>query len=147
MLKQILLIGGMGLVLAGCASTDWVVIQDVKQIAAMREEVNKPHLTFKEVTLVRMTNEKGQRAEAISIGPTVIGVEKNGPPAARTLFTFNPQLDRLVLFTQDVKNWKAFRKEIPIAELKPGKAFRFPVVQETGEVVEQTFTVERIIIQ
>lgn len=150
MQKQILIACGACLaVLAGCAGTDWVVIDDVKhegkQIAAMREEISKPNLSFSDVLVIRMKTETGNRVEVTSIAPSVVSAQKNGPPAARTTFAFTSKRDILVLFTQDVPNWKAFRKEIPVAQLVPGKAFRFPVVQESGEVKQQTFTIEQTI--
>ena len=148
MQKRILIVCGICLfVLAGCAGTDWVVISDVKQYAAMREEISKPNLSFSEVLVIRMRTETGNRVEVISIGPTVVSAQKDGPPAARTLFALTPKRDILVLFTQDVPNWKAFRKEIPVAQLVPGKTFRFPVIQGSGEVRQQTFTIEKIITQ
>ncbi|MDP2783344.1 MAG: hypothetical protein Q8O38_01930 [Sulfurimicrobium sp.] len=132
--------------LAGCATTDMTVITDVKEIAAKRTEISKPSLDLTHVMVLRMNNDKGQRVEVTSIGPAVIGAQKNGAPAAKTTFAFTPKRDNLILFTQDVPKIKAYRKEIPVAELVPGKVFSFPVVQESGEVLEQTFTVERIIV-
>lgn len=147
MLKRIVLISSIALTgLAGCASKEWVEIKDVKQYSAMRKKLSEPNLSFKEVTIVRLTN-KGQRVEFTSIGPAKIGVEKDGPPAAKTLFTFSEDRKQVILFTQDVKNWKAFRKEIPVSQLVPGFSFRFPVVQESGEVTEQAYTVEQVITQ
>lgn len=152
MQKQILIVCGICLaVLAGCATTDWVVIDDVKhegkQIAALRAEISKPSLSFNDVLIIRMKTEAGTRAEVTSIAPSVIGAQKGGAPAARTTFALAPKRDILILFTQDVPNWKAFRKEIPVAQLTPGKTFRFPVVQESGEIRPQVFTVEQIITQ
>lgn len=134
-------------VLAGCAGTDWATISDVKQIAAMREEISKPNLSFNDVLIIRMKTETGNRVEVTSIGPSVVSAQKGGAPAAKTTFALTPKRDILVLFTQDVPHMKAFRKEIPVAQLTPGKAFRFPVVQESGEVQQQTFTIEKIITQ
>lgn len=143
--KQILIV--CLAILAGCASTDWAVITDLNQIASMREEVSKPRLNFSDILVIRTKTEDGKRVEVTSIGPTVVSAQKDGAPAARTTFTFTPKRDMLILFTQDVSNWKAFRKEIPVAGLAPGKVFRFPVVQESGEVRQQVFTVEKIITQ
>ena len=146
-MKQKIFVGSMILLmLAGCASNEWVEIKDVKKYSAMREELGKPNLAFQNVTIVRLKN-KGERVEFTSIGPAVIGAAKNGPPAAKTLFTFSPERDRVILFSQDVRNWKAFSKEIPVSQLVPGFTFHFPVVQETGEVVEQTYAVEQVITQ
>lgn len=152
MQKQILIVRGIfcGIcfaVLAGCAGTDWATISDVRQIAAMREEISKTNLSFNDVLIIRMKTETGNRVEVTSIGPSVVSAQKGGAPAARTTFALTPKRDILVLFTQDVPHWKAFRKEIPVAQLTPGKAFRFPVVQESGEVQQQTFTIEKIITQ
>ena len=132
--------------LAGCATTGPTVITDVKEIAAARTEINKLSLDLTHVMILRMKNEKGQRVEVTSIGPAVIGAQKNGAPAAKTTFAFTPKKDNLILFTQDVPKIKAYRMELPVADLVSGKTFRFPVVQESGEVLEQTFTVEQIII-
>ena len=150
--NKILSVCGMGLaVLAGCAATDWVVIDDAKhegkQIAAMRAEISKPSMAFNDVLIIRTKTEAGKRVEVTSICPSVISAEKDGPPAARTTFALTSKRDKLILFTQDVPHWKAFRKEIPVADLAPGKTFRFPVVQESGEIQTQTFTVEQILTQ
>ena len=134
-------------VLTGCAGTDWATISDMKQIAAMREEVSKPNLTFTDVLIIRMNTETGSRLEVTSIAPSVVSAQKNGAPAAKTTFALTAKRDILVLFTQDVTHWKAFRKEIPVTQLTPGKTFRFPVVQESGEIQQQTFTVDKIITQ
>ena len=138
-------------ILAGCAATDWVVIDDVKhegkQIAALRAEVSKPNLVFSDILVIRMKTEAGTQAEVTSIAPSVISAQKDGPPAARTTFAIAPKRDALVLFTQDVPHWKAFRKEIPVTDLVPGKTFRFPVVQASGEIQTQTFAIEKIITQ
>jgi hypothetical protein len=131
----------------GATPADWAVISDVNQIAAMRQELNKPNFSFNTVTIVRLTDQQGQRVDATTVGPTVVGFERGGPPAARSLITFIRKPDRLVLFTQDVKNWKAFRMEIPVAELTPGRSIRFPVVQNSGEVLEHEFTVQEVIMR
>lgn len=147
MLKRIIFSSIVTLsILAGCATSEWIEIKDVKQYAAMRDELGKPNLAFKEVTIVRLRN-KGERVEFTTIGPAVVGAHKNGPPAAKTLFTFSADKARVILFSQDVKNWKAFRKEIPVNQLVPGFTFHFPVVQETGELVVQTYEVEQVIVQ
>lgn len=126
---------------------DWAVISDIQQIAAMRQELNKPNFAFETVTIVRLTDHRGQRVDATSVGPAVVGYERGGAPAARSLMTFVRKPDRLVLFTQDVRKRKAFRQEIPVGELTAGKSIRFPVVQDTGEVVEQVFTVNEVIVR
>lgn len=148
--RRKLIVSGAALaVLAGCAATEWAVIDDVKregkQIAAMREEVSKPNLDLSNVLIIRTKTEDGKRVEITSVSPTVVSARKDGPPAARTTFAFTPRRDALILFSQDVPNWKAFRREVPVAELVPGKSFRFPVVQESGEIRTQTFTVEMVI--
>jgi hypothetical protein len=146
---RVAVIGAGIAVLAGCATTEWAVIEDVKhdgkQIAAMREEVSKPNLDLSSVLIIRMKTEAGNRVEVTSIAPAVVSAQKNGPPAAKTTFALTPKRDTLILFSQDVPNWKAFRKEIPVAGLAPGKSFRFPVVQESGEIQPRTFTVEMVI--
>lgn len=148
MQKRILTVCGICVtVLAACAGTDWATISDVKQIAAMREEISKPKLSFIDVLVIRMKTEAGNRVEVTSIAPSVVSAQKGGAPAARTTFALTSNRDILVLFTQDVPHLKAFRKEIPVAQLVPGKTFRFPVVQESGEVKQQTFTIEKIITQ
>jgi len=128
-------------------ATDWAVISDLKQIAAMRQELSKANFSFDTVTIVRLSDQKGQRVDATTVGPAVVGYERGGPPAARSLITFIRKPDRLVLFTQDVKSRKAFRREILVADLAPGKSIRFPVVQDSGEVLEQEFTVQEIIMR
>ena len=130
-----------------CAGADWTEIDDLKQIVALRNQVSKPDFSFDSVTIVRLKDNGGQRIDATSVGPTVVGFEQGGAPAARTLFTLLHDPDRLVLFSQDVKHWKAFHKEIPVEELASGKIFGFPVVQRTGELVEQEFTVTEVIVR
>ena len=158
MLKRLVLVGSLSMLsltsyaadkATGNEATqpDWAVISDVNQIAAMRQELNKPNLAFETVTIVRLTDHRGQRVDATSVGPAVVGYERGGAPAARSVMTFVRKPDRLVLFTQDVKNRKAFRQEIPVGELTAGKSIRFPVVQNTGEVVEQVFTVNEVIVR
>lgn len=132
--------------LVGCASSEWIEIKDLNQYSAMRVELSKPSLTFKEVTIVRLRN-NGKRVEFTSIAPAVIGEHKNGPPAAKTLFTFSPDRARVILFSQDVKNWKAFRKEISVSQLVPGFTFHFPVVQEAGDLAVQAYEVEQVFVK
>jgi hypothetical protein len=136
----------IGLSLTACATTEWRTITDVKEIAATRTTVNKPNLDLSKVIILRLQRD-GQRVEVTSIGPATIGAAKNGPPGARTIFTFSPARDKLVLFGQNVPEFKGFYQEIPLAELPEGKRFRFPVVQEDGSVKEQEFTVEKLISQ
>ena len=135
------------------AGAGWAVlgIDEVKRIAAIREELNELHLAFRDVTIIRMmtgtASGEEKRVEVTSIGPTIVGAQKDGAPAARTTFALTKDRERLVLFTQDVPNRKAFHREIPAAELVAGKNFRFPVVQESGRILEQTFTVQQIILR
>ena len=133
--------------LAGCAGNNWSVIKDVGQIAAMRNQFNTPSMNIHDVTVLRMTDDSGKRVEITSVAPSTIGAQKDGAPAAKTTFTFSNNRDKLILFTQDVAKFLAFHKEIPFAELKPGKKFSFPVVQESGAVLEKSFTVDKIIVQ
>ena len=132
--------------LSACATPEWRTITDVKEIAATRATVGKPGLDLSRVIMLRLQRD-GQRVEVTSIGPAVIGAAKNGPPGARTYFTFSPERDKLILFGQNVPEFKGFYQEIPFAELQPGKRFRFPVVEDDGSVREQEFTVEKVIIQ
>ena len=132
--------------LAACATPEWRTITDVKEIAATRTTVSKPNLDFSKVIILRLQL-NGQRVEVTNIGPSTIGAAKDGPPGARTIFTFTPNSDRLVLFGQNVPEFKGFYQEIPIADLQPGKSMRFPVVQDDGSVKEQEFTVEKLITQ
>lgn len=134
------------LALVACASTGWRTITDVKEIAAIRTAVNVPSIDLSKVLILRLQRD-GQRVEVTSLAPAVIGAAKNGPPGARTLFSFTPRRDKLVLFGQNVPEFKGFYQEIPLADLQPGKRFRFPVVQDDGSVKEQEFTVEKVIDQ
>lgn len=142
------LIGIMSaLLFTGCAGNDWLVIKDVKQIAEYRNEVNKGNLNFSDVLIIRMRDENNKRIEVTSIAPSIIGQQKGGAPAAKSTLAITPKRDALILYTQDVPNWQAFRKVISVTEILPGKTFRFPVVQESGEVREQTFTFEQTIVR
>lgn len=136
----------IGLGLAACASNEWRTITDVKEIAATRTAVNRSSLDLSKVLILRLQSD-GQRIEVTSLAPATIGAAKNGPPGARTVFNFTPERDKLVLFGQNVPEFKGFYQEIPVSELQAGKRFRFPVVQDDGSVKEQEFTVEKLINQ
>ena len=138
----------IALLVTACAAPEWRTITDVREIAATRTAVNKAssNLDFSRVIVLRLQLD-GQRVEVTSLAPSVIGAEKGGVPGARTVFAFTPERDKLVLFGQNVPEFKGFHQEIPFAELQPGKNFRFPVVQEDGRVVEKEFTVEKLITQ
>ena len=136
----------IGLSLGACATTGWRTITDVKEIAATRTTVNKPSMDLSKVIILRLQVD-GNRVEVTSIGPATIGYEKNGPPGARTLFSFNTSREKLVLFGQNVPEFKGFYQEIPVSDLLPGKRFSFPVVQEDGSVKDKEFTVEKLISQ
>lgn len=133
--------------LAGCAGNDWLVIKDVQQIAEYRNEVNKFNPNFTDVFIIRMRDENNKRVEVTSIGSSVISAQFGGGPAAKTTFAITPKRDALILYTQDVPHMQAFRKVIPAAEILPGKTFRFPIVQESGAISEQQFTIEQTIIK
>lgn len=132
---------------AGPAETEWETIKDLQQIAAIRKAVNKPHFALDHVVVLRLINDDGKRFEITSLGPSVIGFHNGGAPAARTVFSFAPERDRIILFSQDVPHWSAFRREILLEELTPGSNFRFPVVQDSGQVIPRTFSVEQVITQ
>lgn len=132
--------------LAACTSTEWRTITDVKEIAATRTVVSQSSMDLSKVLILRLQSD-GQRIEVTSLAPAIIGAAKSGLPGARTLFSFTPERDKLRLFGQNVPEFKAFYEEIPVAELQPGRRFRFPVVQDDGSVKEQDFTVEKIITQ
>ena len=140
--------------LAGCATApstapEWTVLEldQVKRIAEIRKSLAELRVDFRDVIIVRLTTGGEKRVDVTSIGPTIVGAEKYGAPAARTTFAMTPKRENLVLFTQDVPQRKAFVREIPLGELTAGKSFRFPVVQESGEVLEQTFTVQQVIVR
>ena len=135
--------------LAGCAQLpvgdDGITtIEGADAIIAMQKELEKPSPSFEKVTVVRFDLD-GKRLEVHSITPTVIVAE----PARgnRTILNLGATPDKLVLFTRDGRNIKGYRLEIPRAELKPGKRFRFPVAQDPGEVVPREFTVTQVIEQ
>jgi hypothetical protein len=130
--------------LTACATTEWRTITDVREIATTRATVNKTTPDLTRVIVLRLQH-NAQRVEVTSLDVAVIGAAKNGPPGARTIFSFTPERDKLVLFGQNVPEFKGFYQEIPFSELQPGKRFSFPVVQEDGSVKEQEFTVEQIV--
>ena len=136
----------IGLGLSACATTEWRTITDPAEIAATRTTASKVNPDFSKLLILRLQRD-GQRVEVTTLAPTIVGAAKDGPPGARTLFTFTPERDKLVLFGQNVPEFKGFYQEIPFAELQPGKRFSFPVVQENGSVKEQEFTVEKEITQ
>jgi hypothetical protein len=138
------------LLFAGCAHQagqnsqgPWSTIDGADNIIVMQRELEKPSFALDKVMIVRMTMD-GTRFEVASIAPTVIVAQ----PAAgnRTVMNFNDR-QKLILFTRDGRNIKGYRMEIPVAELKEGKIFRFPVAQDPGEVVEKSFSVDKVIIQ
>ena len=126
------------------AAHDWTVITDIEQIAADRKALSKPNFDLGQLISVRLTS-GGQTLEVTSLAPSIIGKQVKGAPAAKTTFAFTPERDTLVLFTQDVPAHKAFRKDMPVSELVSGKSFEFPVVQSSGEIKIQKFTVDRVI--
>ena len=130
--------------LAACATPEWRTITDIKEIAATRTAVNQSTLDLSKVIVLRLQRD-AKRVEVTSLAPSIVGAAKDGPPGARTVFAFTPARDKLVLFGQNVPEFKGFHQEIPIDELQPGKRFRFPVVQEDGSVKEQEFTVEELL--
>lgn len=130
--------------LSACAANEWRTITDVKEIAATRTVVSKPNPDLAKVIVLRLQR-NGQRMDVNSLAPTTVGAAKNGPPGARTLFAFTPARDKLVLFGQNVPEFKGFHQEIPVAELLPGKTFHFPVVQDDGSVMTEAFVVEKLI--
>jgi hypothetical protein len=137
----------------GEAAADWAVLEidQVKRIAEIRESLNEMRVAFRDVLIVRLTMAvpagEEKRVDVSSIGPTYVGIEKDGAPAARTTFALTEKRERLVLFTQDVPNRRAFLREIPVGELAVGKSYRFPVVQESGRILEHTFTVQQLIVR
>jgi len=158
------LLGIALLALAGCTTTggtgsggtrpdapltggQWETIQDLQQIADLRKQVNKPNMSIDKVVVLRFINEAGKRVELASLAPAVIGTHHGGALAARTVFNFSPDRGRIVLFTQDVPHWLAYRMELPVDQLKSGDIFRFPVVQTSGEVLVKSFTVEQVIVR
>ena len=134
----------LALGLAACATPEWRTITDIKEIAATRTAVNQSTLDLSKVIVLRLQRD-AKRVEVTSLAPSIVGAAKDGPPGARTVFAFTPARDKLVLFGQNVPEFKGFHQEIPIDELQPGKRFRFPVVQEDGSVKEQEFTVEELL--
>ena len=125
----------------------WETIRDLQQIATLRQQVNKPGMSIDKVVVLRFTNEAGKRVELASLAPAVIGTHQGGARTARTVFNFSPDREHVVLFTQDVPHWLAYRMELPVAQLKPGDVFRFPVVQTSGEVLVKPFTIEQVIVR
>lgn len=157
--KLVNLLGIILFALAGCTTSGgtrqdtaltggkWETIKDLQQIAAIRKQVNKPNMALDKVVVLRLSNDAGKRVELASLAPAVIGRQDGGAPAARTVFNFSPDRERIVLFTQDVPHWTAYRMELQLDQLKPGETFRFPVVQESGEVVVKSFAVEQVIVR
>jgi hypothetical protein len=157
MLLGALCLGG----LTGCAtapgmsgaSTEWTVLglNDVKRIAEIRESISDLRPAFRDVLIVRLSMAEAagesKRIDVTSIGPAVVSAVKDGAPAARTTFGFSENRDRMILLTQDVPARTAFTREIPAPELTVGKSFRFPVVQESGRIVENSFTVQQVIVR
>ncbi len=135
--------------LIGCAqlpvgSDGTAVIEGADAIIAMQKELESSVPSFEKVTVVRFEVE-GKLLEVHSIAPTVIVAE----PARgnRTILNLGAAPDKLVLFTRDGRNIKGYRLEIPRAELRPGKRFRFPLAQDPGEVVTREFAVKQVIVQ
>jgi len=144
-----LLVAAALLGLAGCAhqaatpAEPWVTIEGVDQIVAMQKEAEAPSLALDKVTIVRMTLD-GERIEVASLMPTVIVAQPH--QGNRTALNLASRTS-LVLFTRDGRKIKGYRMEIPLADMVPGKTFRFPVARDPGEVVERTFVVEKVITQ
>ncbi len=140
---------------AGCATApgpaaEWEVLgmPQVKRIAELRESMNEMRLGFRDVTIVRLaTDGQKPRVDVTSIAPTIVSTQKDGAPAARTTFAMSESRDRMRLLTQDVVRRSAFYREIPMADVAPGKTFRFPVIQENGRVTEESFTVIDVVVR
>ena len=146
--------------LVGCATdpslvrpdgdgAEWTVLErdQVKRTAEIRDSLDEMRLAFRDVIILRMSNSEQKRVDVTSIGPTIVSKVKDGAPAARTTFGISEKREHLVLLTQDVPKFRAYHREIPMAELTEGKRFRFPVVQESGELLEHTFTVQQVIVR
>lgn len=130
--------------LAACVSQPtWTEVDGAEKIVSQQRELEKPSFAIEKVVILRMTMD-GKRLDVSSVSPTVIVAE----PARgnRTIFNVSNQ-KTLVLFTRDGRNIKGYRQEIPLSELTPGKAIRFPVAQDPGEVVEKTLVVDRVMVQ
>ncbi len=139
----------IGFGLAACAhqpemhSGPWATIEGAEKIVAMQKELDAPSLALDKVISIRMSMD-GERIEVANVLPTVIIAKPN--QGNRTILNLGNR-EKLVLFTRDGRNIKGYRMEIPIAELVPGKSFRFPVARDPGEVVQKSFVVDRVIVQ
>lgn len=135
------LVGVLG---AGCAHQPlWSVMEGADNIVAMQKSLEMPGGGLEKVMILRLVVD-GQRLEVTSLGPTVIVAE--AARGNRTIFNLGGQ-KFLTLFTRDGKNIRGYRLDIPVGDLLSGKEFRFPVAQDSGDVVEKRIVIDRLIIQ
>lgn len=139
--------------LTACASNealrgDWSVFEDaenptnaIQTLLKMNRDLDKPTFNLDRVLVLRMTID-GKRLEVTSLAPTSIISEPNR--GNLTLFNMGDRKS-LVLFTRDGKNIRAYRKEIPLDQIKPGMSLRFPVAEDPGNIVLKEITFDRLI--
>lgn len=130
--------------LAACTSQPtWTVIDGAERIVAQQRELEKPSFNLDKVVIIRMTVD-GKRLDVSSVSPTVLVAEQ--ARGNKTIFNVSDR-QTLVLFTRDGRNIKAYREEIPVSELTPGRSIRFLVAQDPGEVVEKTLVINQVLVQ
>ena len=130
------------ILLSACAhqalSGDWSTYEDpknpnkaIQQLLKMHRDLDKPTINLDRVLVLRMTV-GDQKLEVTSLAPTSIIAEPNR--GNLTLFNLGDR-KKLIIFTRDGKNIRAYRKDIPLADIVPGKTIRFPVAQNPGDIV------------
>jgi hypothetical protein len=141
------------LLLAACSGQtlrgDWNVYEEpenqnkaIQELLKMHRELDKPNFNNLERVIVLRMSVGGQKVEVTSLAPTSIIAEPNR--GNLTLFNLNDR-KTLVIFTRDGKNIRAYRKEIPLAEIVPGQTLRFPVAENPGEIVLKDIVFNQII--
>ncbi len=128
--------------LAGCK--DGNVIDDPQRSAAMQTELEQANFDLSQVTVARLKLD-GRPIEVSSITPVVVGFARVGGVTAKTIFRFSDKRDALILFTRDQKNGKAYRIDVPLADITAGKSLTFPILTPRGELNQQTLLFEALI--
>lgn len=90
-----------------------------------------------DLSLVRVVrlDVDGQRIDVASLTPTVLAESGSGPRAARTVFGFSPEKDKVILLTRAAEDGEARLLELSWEEIREGDAFLFPIF-DGGDIVE-----------
>lgn len=145
-MKLQLLIASLLLSLSLSACKDAHVIDDPAKITATQQELEQATFDLSQVMVAKL--KLGDRAIEVTSLTPVIAVQANvGGVQAKTILRFSDKRDMLTLFTRDVKNKKAYRVDVPVADLQAKKSVKFPILSANGEVTEQVVTFDSLLVK